>query len=100
MLSKDLITIDKIIGEDEHKKLSPWGQSDVREITSLGYQKQQVMKYLMVTVLGSIIYNIFRFFKYFCPNMNKIVICQRNILDIESLTKFISKPEVCSCILT
>ena len=43
--------IDKIIGEDEHKKLSPWGQSDVREFTSLGYQKQQVYNLYGINVL-------------------------------------------------
>ena len=26
--------IDRILGEDEHKKTSPWNQSDVREFTS------------------------------------------------------------------
>jgi len=35
--------IDKILGEDEHKKLSPWGLSDVREWVSFGHQKN--MKY-------------------------------------------------------
>ena len=34
--------IDKILGEDEHKKLSPWNQSDVREFVAQGYQKQMV----------------------------------------------------------
>ena len=43
--------IDKIMGEDEHKKLSPWNQSDVREFTSQGYQKQQVYNLYGVNVL-------------------------------------------------
>ncbi len=43
--------IDKIIGEDEHKKLSPWGQSDVREFVSQGYQKQQVFNLYGINVL-------------------------------------------------
>ncbi len=43
--------IDKILGEDEHKKLSPWNQSDVREFTAHGYQKQQVYNLYGVNVL-------------------------------------------------
>jgi DNA polymerase elongation subunit (family B) len=43
--------IDKIIGEDEHKKLSPWGMSDVREFVSQGYQKQQVFNLYGINVL-------------------------------------------------
>jgi len=43
--------IDRILGEDEHKKLSPWNQSDVREFTSQGYQKQQVYNLYGVNVL-------------------------------------------------
>jgi len=31
--------IDRLFGEGEHKKLSPWNMSDVREYTSQGYQK-------------------------------------------------------------
>ena len=31
--------IDRLFGEGEHKKLSPWNMSDVREYTSYGYQK-------------------------------------------------------------
>jgi DNA polymerase elongation subunit (family B) len=31
--------IDRILGEDEHKKLSPWGMSDVREWIAFGHQK-------------------------------------------------------------
>ena len=34
--------IDKLFGEDEHRKLSPWGLVNCREFTSYGYQKQQV----------------------------------------------------------
>ena len=43
--------IDKILGEDEHKKLSPWNQSDVREFTSQGYQKNMVFNLYGVKVL-------------------------------------------------
>ena len=43
--------IDRILGEDEHKKLSPWNQSDVREFTAQGYQKQQVYNLYGVNVL-------------------------------------------------
>ena len=43
--------IDKILGEDEHKKLSPWNQSDVREFTSQGYQKNMVFNLYGVNVL-------------------------------------------------
>jgi len=43
--------IDRILGEDEHKKLSPWNQSDVREFTAHGYQKQQVYNLYGVNVL-------------------------------------------------
>ena len=43
--------IDKIMGEDEHKKLSPWNQSDVREFTSQGYQKNMVFNLYGVNVL-------------------------------------------------
>ena len=43
--------IDKIIGEGEHKKLSPWGMSDVREFVSQGYQKQQVFNLYGINVL-------------------------------------------------
>ena len=43
--------IDKIMGEDEHKKLSPWNQSDVREFTSQGYQKNMVLNLYGVNVL-------------------------------------------------
>ena len=41
--------IDKIMGEDEHKKLSPWNQSDVREFTSQGYQKNMVFNLYAVS---------------------------------------------------
>lgn len=34
--------IDRIMGEGEHKKLSPWGQSNVREFKQYGYQVNQV----------------------------------------------------------
>ena len=40
--------IDKLFGEDEHKKLSPWGISDVREFTQYGYQKN--MKFTLYGV--------------------------------------------------
>ncbi len=43
--------IDKILGEAEHKKLSPWGMSDVREFVSQGYQKQQVFNLYGINVL-------------------------------------------------
>ena len=43
--------IDRIIGEDQHKKLSPWNMSDVREFTSQGYQKQQVFNLYGINVL-------------------------------------------------
>ena len=43
--------IDKIIGEGEHKKLSPWGMSDVREFVSQGYQKQMVFNLYGINVL-------------------------------------------------
>ena len=43
--------IDKILGEDEHKKLSPWNQSDVREFTSQGYQKNMIYNLYGVNVL-------------------------------------------------
>ena len=31
--------IDRILGENEHRKLSPWGSSETREFTTYGYQK-------------------------------------------------------------
>ena len=31
--------VDRLFGEGEHKKFSPWNMSDVREYTSQGYQK-------------------------------------------------------------
>ena len=34
--------LDRLFGEDTHKKLSPWGMSNVREFTNFGYQKNQV----------------------------------------------------------
>ena len=34
--------IDRIMGEGEHKKLSPWGQSNRREFRQYGYQVNQV----------------------------------------------------------
>jgi DNA polymerase elongation subunit (family B) len=34
--------LDRLFGEDTHKKLSPWGMSNVREFTNYGYQKNQV----------------------------------------------------------
>ena len=43
--------IDRIIGEDQHKKLSPWNMSDVREFTSQGYQKQMVFNLYGINVL-------------------------------------------------
>lgn len=43
--------IDRLFGEGEHKKLSPWGQSDVREFTSYGYQKNMVYTLHGVNVL-------------------------------------------------
>ena len=33
--------IDRLFGEDQHKRLSPWNMSDFREFTSYGYQKNQ-----------------------------------------------------------
>ena len=43
--------IDKILGEDEHKKLSPWNQSDVREFVAQGYQKNMVYNLYGINVL-------------------------------------------------
>ena len=43
--------IDKILGEDEHKKLSPWGQSHTREYTSMGYQKNQIFELSGVNII-------------------------------------------------
>ena len=43
--------IDRLMGEDEHRKLSPWSQSSVREFTTQGYQKQQVYDLLGVNVI-------------------------------------------------
>ena len=43
--------IDRLFGEGEHKKLSPWGMSDVREFTSQGYQKNMVYTLYGVNVL-------------------------------------------------
>ncbi len=43
--------IDKILGEDEHKKLSPWGQSHTREYTSMGYQKNQIFELSGVNIV-------------------------------------------------
>jgi len=43
--------IDRLMGEDEHRKLSPWGQSNVREFTTQGYQKQQVFDLLGVNII-------------------------------------------------
>ena len=31
--------VDRLFGEGEHKKFSPWNMSDVREYTSQGYQR-------------------------------------------------------------
>jgi len=43
--------IDRLFGEGEHKKLSPWGQSDCREFTTYGYQKNMVYTLHGVNVL-------------------------------------------------
>jgi DNA polymerase elongation subunit (family B) len=43
--------IDRLFGEGEHKKLSPWGMSDVREFTNMGYQKNQIYTLYGVNVL-------------------------------------------------
>jgi len=43
--------IDKLFGEGEHKKLSPWNMSDVREFTQYGYQKNMVYTLYGVNVL-------------------------------------------------
>ena len=43
--------IDRLFGEGEHKKLSPWNMSDVREFTSYGYQKNMVYTLHGVNVL-------------------------------------------------
>jgi DNA polymerase elongation subunit (family B) len=43
--------IDRILGEGEHKKLSPWNQTNVREFTAMGYQKQQVYDLVGINVL-------------------------------------------------
>ena len=43
--------IDRLMGENEHTKLSPWGQSNVREFTTQGYQKQQVFDLLGVNII-------------------------------------------------
>ncbi len=43
--------IDKILGDEQHKKLSPWGMSDVREFTAYGYQKNQVFNLYGINVL-------------------------------------------------
>ena len=43
--------IDRILGEDEHKKLSPYNMCDVREFVSQGYQKQQIFNLYGINVL-------------------------------------------------
>jgi len=43
--------IDRLFGENEHRKLSPWNQSSNREFTAFGYQKQQVYDLLGVNVI-------------------------------------------------
>ena len=43
--------VDRLFGEGEHKKLSPWGMSDVREFTTMGYQKQMIFTLYGVNVL-------------------------------------------------
>lgn len=43
--------IDRILGEGEHKKLSPWNQTNVREFTAMGYQKQQVYELVGLNVI-------------------------------------------------
>ena len=50
--------IDRIIGEGEHKKLSYGNQTNVREFTAMGYQKQQV--YDIVGINGSDYLEIYR----------------------------------------
>ncbi len=43
--------IDRLMGENEHRKLSPWNQSSCREFTTQGYQKQMVYDLLGVNVI-------------------------------------------------
>ena len=43
--------IDRILGEGEHKKLSPWGQCDVREFMSTYGQKQMIFNLYGINVL-------------------------------------------------
>jgi len=43
--------IDKILGEGEHKKLSPWNMSDSRDYVSQGYQKNTTYTLYGVNVL-------------------------------------------------
>ena len=43
--------LDRLFGEDTHKKLSPWGMSNVREFTNYGYQKNQVFDLSGVNVV-------------------------------------------------
>tara|TARA_A100000164_G_C21940423_1_gene790390 strand:+ start:1363 stop:3879 length:2517 start_codon:yes stop_codon:yes gene_type:complete len=43
--------IDKVFGEGEHKKLSPWQMSDVREYTSNFGQKQQTYNLYGVSIV-------------------------------------------------
>tara|TARA_A100001011_G_scaffold35883_1_gene34195 strand:- start:8354 stop:10867 length:2514 start_codon:yes stop_codon:yes gene_type:complete len=43
--------IDRLLGENEHKKLSPWNQSDIREFVSQGYQKNMIFNLHGVSVL-------------------------------------------------
>ena len=43
--------IDKVFGEGEHKKLSPWLMSDVREYTSSYGQKQQTFNLYGISIV-------------------------------------------------
>ena len=43
--------VDRLFGEDSHKKFSPWGQSSQREFLINGYQKQQVFDLSGVNVV-------------------------------------------------
>ena len=43
--------IDRLFGEGEHKKLSPWNMSDVREYTSYGYQKNMTYTLYAINIV-------------------------------------------------
>ena len=65
--------IDRILGEDEHKKLSPWGMTDVREWLAFGHQKNMTYTLHGINVIDYMrTYDKFTFVKQESYKLNHI----------------------------